>query len=141
MTLELKEIEITIKNLMQLLNSYGKSKTPPHPEDFESFFYNELKMTRNIKPLCSSLMEFINTITHLQTELIEFKYNYKKKLLTIDPDESRAAIYFEIDGSHQLDKNIHCQVSASFHFVEGKIKEWNEVLYTKGIGKEIFNYS
>lgn len=141
MTLKQNEIEVTIKNLMDLLNNYGKSKKTPNPLDFESFFYQDLKITRNIKTICSNINEFINNIAHLQMELIEFKYKHKKKLLTLDPEESRAAIYFEIEGAHKLDKNIHCQVSASLYFVEGKIKEWNEVLYTKGVGREIFNYS
>lgn len=140
MNLIQSEIELTIKNLMQVLNSYGKSKAPPDPSDFEAFFYHELKLTRNIKPFCSNLNDFIKNISHLQSKLIEFKYKYKKKLLTIDPEESRAAIYFEIEGAHHLDKNVYCQVSASLYFVDGKIKEWNEVLYTKGIGREIFNY-
>lgn len=136
------ETDSLIKELMLAINKYGKSKKAPNIAEFEPYFSKKFNMTRNIKPLCSNPQEFINNLFYLQENLIHFKFDYKKKLLTIDDEEeNRASIYYEIKAAHSEDKEIFCRVSVNLLIIEGKIQEWKEILYTTGISREIFNYS
>lgn len=140
MKLDLDETKILVNSFLGLLNQFGKSKTPAIA-DLEEVFSPHLRITRNRQPICTHLSQLIDLMTQLQRELTQFEYTYKDQILEIDEEEgSRAAIYFEIEGERVSEK-IYCQVSASLRIQERKIVEWNEVLYTKGIGRNIFNYS
>lgn len=142
MTLDRNETDQFVRRLLNTINTYGADKNSPSLSAFEPYFAPEFTMARNRLPFCSSSTDFIGYINGLQQQLIKFKYNYKPKLLTIDTEEeNRAAIYYEITASHPQDKKIFCRVSANLWIVEGKVREWREVLYTTGVCTQIFTNS